>query len=348
LKASLSDVSGKLINDYTGEYRTEFISLLPSDATFSDDAQVAKTTMTYRKDVFELESGPVHIHNTNTPNNTLSDLDSLYVTQSDGQSPLAARIADGVGVEFVTDGTANTNGTANYYSFDSTNSASLLATGTWREEEINTERILRFSVPQSVSSNYDLDTYEDENLLISAYTNELRLGVSISQGTTDTNRDIVTNQVAFKDLRAALSQPLPPLSRCKIGGGLDKTMADFNQAISDCGGQVDLTRDMLVGKNFHRVTSKGESRDYSFNNNGTVDHYRVENGAKSIKYSENWELLNGQVHIFSQSPDEESHWYWALTDFSGNQWAITSYQTFVDSTENIKEIWSFVATEQPL
>ncbi|MDN3685698.1 hypothetical protein QW180_27480 [Vibrio sinaloensis] len=123
-----------------------------------------------------------------------------------------------------------------------------------------------------------------------------------------------------------------PVSKCKTGNDDDgvATLAQFEEAVAACGGATPITREMVIGQNFHRVKGNGDTRDYFFNADGTMDGLGDE--------PEQWSIQGDYLVVEFQ---DYGLWYWALVEQSESTWSLKFYETMLskDGTEE-QIIWA--------
>ena len=263
-------------------------------------------------------------------------LDELIVDTSAGevgQTSMYYGVSIGwdVSAELVSDNTVN------FYSLNwNDGEAVRVSSATWTRSTMNNEDIIMFTVPEEALTEWGESFDQDSpHVLFSVVDGQLHQGSLEKAGEPEVDESIYINAIA-RD--AALNIVDVPVSTCSTGDDEDETATtqEFEAAVTACGGRTTITEQMIVDQNFHRVKGNGDTRDYFFNADGTVDVSK--NG--EYGYTDNWSINNGQVVISFSEPDYEFAWTWALVEQSDSVWSLKFYESEVDGGQEKQWIWS--------
>ncbi|MDF2152568.1 hypothetical protein [Vibrio sp. CAU 1672] len=123
------------------------------------------------------------------------------------------------------------------------------------------------------------------------------------------------------------SAPDNTLAACHLGDQDDgsATLTDLNNAVADCGGNIAITADMLIGRSFTVKYPDPHEDHYrlTFNDNGSVSGQDI-NSADT--WTDSWQLENGYLKVYGG----DWYQYWALLDKSDSQWSVK----FLEQWEN--------------
>lgn len=330
VSAEVNDLSGKKVINYVSDTLT-YANLFDSEAMFEEGAKVATVTLTNLLDEYEIDDDTLWLY-AEQKNSDSELLSSLYVTQSSGQSPEwtnvhSVNIGNDLGVQFITDGTAN------YYTYDWENSTvTLIATSSWEEKEVNSEAILFLTLPDEISDD-DIHLDDFHTLIISGYDGGLRIGRYTPSGSSSINEELVLNESAIQNFVDTIETPLVA---CTNDDTENATESAFTTAVTNCGGQVDITEALISGNNFYLALG---DNNYTFNSTGDVDVYHAGN----YDYTDQWEIVDGQlVMSWYDSENEYGTWTWVMTERQGTEAAITSYDVQTEEGAILNEVISFV------
>ena len=350
ISSSLIDLAGRKISEFDLDW-DDFTS---ETATYPADSTAALFNMTPQQDTYYLWDWQPWVHGqTDGTDGSVTTLEELLSTNSAGANPQAnalhaVSIGQDIAVELVTGDTAD-SGTANYYTINwSAGTTQLVASSTWSQTTQQGEDIINITVPQAAidawGERFDQDT---PHMIFSVYEGQVYIGSLEKADEALEDDDVhILNAIAKDAFIAVTDIEFKP---CYDGNQQNASEADFTDAINDCGGATPITNEMVSGENFHRVKSNGETRDYSFADDGTVTVYKNDGGS----YSQDWTITDdGMVSISYQDGDESATWLWALTKQFDQQWAITTYEDATEFDEDAgqlvttTEIWSTLVTKQ--
>ena len=263
-------------------------------------------------------------------------LDELIVDTSVGevgQTSMYYGVSIGwdVSAELVSDNTVN------FYSLNwNDGEAVRVSSATWSRSTMNNEDIIVFTVPEEAITEWGESFDQDSpHVLFSVFDGQLHQGSLEKAGEPEVDESIFINTTT-RD--AVLSIVDVPVSTCSTGDDEDDTATtqEFEAAVSACGGKITITEQMIVDQNFHRVKGNGDTRDYFFNADGTVDVSK--NG--EYGYTDNWAIDNGQVVVTYTEEDYSSSWTWALVEQSQSVWSLKFYESEVQGEQSKQLIWS--------
>ncbi|WP_299013088.1 hypothetical protein [uncultured Photobacterium sp.] len=356
---AVKDLTEQLIASNSGEWGEK----VNQQAHYPQGAAGAVLTLTANTDMYELDDhSPWFWHGNNGQDdgqNAISLTEIQSSTAAGNGAPVSTTkgisLGHEIGVELVQDGTAN------YYNWQwQQGTVTLVGSNSWTMKTINGEEILEFTVPEAVISQWGNNwNYDTPHLLLSNHDGKIRFGSFTPAGTTeDDDSALLLNSIAYNAMLEAVDMSSAPasLKTCTTGDSSEKsaaTKADFEQALTDCGGVSEpISTEMLTGKNFHRVNSEGEKRDYTFNADGTVSVYK--NNVEA--YKQNW-AINGNYVVLTETWGENgeasSEWIWALLDRNDSQWSVKFYdsETYRNEQNNLvteNYVWSTVFDLQPV
>ncbi|MGF1754874.1 hypothetical protein L4C33_14920 [Vibrio makurazakiensis] len=125
---------------------------------------------------------------------------------------------------------------------------------------------------------------------------------------------------------------------CRTGDNgkndMKATWEEYKQALMDCGGYDIFTEDMLLTGDVLRTNSKGKTRVYTFNEDGTGTYAKDLGKPSDLPFT--WELTQDGFISFV---DEEA-WKstWALVGEVDNYWSVKFFSEAPDGSEQV--IWS--------
>ncbi|MFB9217907.1 hypothetical protein [Vibrio sinaloensis] len=326
---SLVDLSGKAISD--NSFGLELVE--DEEVAYPEGAQGAVLKFTPQHDAYYLWTSwkPWVLRGEGaTSGADGTSLAEIQVATSIGASAAAnsfvgAAIGWDVTVELVTDNTAN------FYTMNwNDGTATRVASSTWSLQNLHGEEFILFTVPDEALEAWgDKFDQDSEHVLFGVYEGSLHLGTLEKAGVQENDESTLFNS-QVKD--ALLSAVTVPVSKCKTGNDDDgvATLAQFEEAVAACGGATPITREMVIGQNFHRVKGNGDTRDYFFNADGTMDGLGDE--------PEQWSIQGDYLVVEFQ---DYGLWYWALVEQSESTWSLKFYETMLskDGTEE-QIIWA--------
>ena len=281
-----------------------------------------------------------------TDGNAISSLDDIIVSQSVGES-VSTDLTTSVGLYLDFDIELVSDGTAHYYFFDwDAGTASRVATADYLRYTLHGEDIIEFTVP--VEAMPYMGEGDTSTMIFSMYNGELTVG-EIEAPSAEPSDDTMYmfNGIAAQSIEdgVVLSDYL---FTCYLGDSDDQsspTMADYELAITDCGGRSYITSDMIEDLNFQRIKGNGDSRDYLFNADGTVHVLKGEGG----DYTDNWEIVDGYIEVSYSDESESFTSYWALLDSLDGTWSIKFYEVETVDGQTSSYIWedTVVQRERP-
>jgi len=333
ISSSVIDLTGRNISQFNLGWN-EFTN---TTATYAAASTAAQLNMTPAQDIYYIWNSQTWVHGQEANATSLSE---LKTTTSAGDniaanSLYAVSLGQDIAVELVEDDVSG--GTANYYTIDwNANTAMQVGSATWTQQSINGEELIVFTIAAAAITNWG-DKYHNDSphMIFSVYDNTVHRG-SLEKANEALQEDSVylLNASAKSDFLAAADVSLKP---CYSGDKQSNAIAaDFTNALADCGGFSAITEAMVAGKNFQRVKSNGDTRDYSFASDGTVTVYRSE----AENYTQNWSITSdGMIQMYYETGST----LWANTDRFSTQWAIKVYE---DHETFTSEVYAAIVTQQ--
>ncbi|MEZ9836996.1 hypothetical protein AB4323_07430 [Vibrio sp. 10N.261.52.C11] len=278
-----------------------------------------------------------------TDGSSITSLDDIIVSQSVGES-VSTDLTTSVGLYLDFDIELVSDGTAHYYFFDwDAGTASRVATADYLRYTLHGEDIVEFTVP--VEAMPYMGEGDTPTMIFSMYNGELTVG-EIEAPSAEPSDDTM---YAFNGIAAQSIEDGVVLSdylfTCYLGDSDDQSspiMADYELAITDCGGRTHITSEMVEGLNFQRVKGNGNTRDYLFNADGTVHVLKGEGG----NYTDDWVIEDGLVKISYSDESESFTTYWALLDSLDDTWSIKFYENEVVDGQSSSYIWMDTIIQQ--
>ncbi|USD66131.1 hypothetical protein [Vibrio sp. SCSIO 43136] len=360
IQGTVKTLDGLNISDNGGDLE----DILSSTGVYPANSSAALVSMLTLDEKYELDDEKVWFWrgtgDTSQDGQNATSLDDIKATTSSGSTPQTDTIKGvalgyEVGVQLVSDGTANFY-TMNwdYSSFNSAGTAptsTLAGTGTWTQSTISTENIIQFTVPESVQDSWG-DKYNlGDTALLSVYDGYVRAGRYMAKNTSMEDDTAFLMNATAKD--ALLGVVDIPLFVCydKEREDMSLTVDDFDSAVNECGMAQALTSDMVSGKNFQRVKGNGDTRDYTFNADGTVDVYK--NGASEKAYTNNWTISGDYLKVYASDSSFSLDWYWAITDVKDDTWSLLTFEKYIVPDGTVDDssyvaLWATKVTQQDL
>jgi|GEM_PF-2533409 len=349
ISSSLIDLAGRKIS----EFDLDWDAFTSETATYPADSTAALFNMTPQQDTYYLWDWQPWVHGqADGTDGSVATLEELFTTTSAGMTPLAnalhaVSIGHDIAVELVTGDTAD-SGTANYYTLgSSTGNAQQVASSTWSQATQQGEDIINITVPQAAidawGERFDQDT---PHMIFSVYEGQVYVGSLEKAGKLLEDDDVyILNATAKEAFIAVTDIELTPCPDSYIDNG---SADDFAATISDCGGAIAITSEMVSDKNFHREKSNGETRDYSFNTDGTMTFYQdsVDRGTMQ------WDITDdGKLEISVDTDQQSYSLTWALTQQHEDTWALIFFEqnSYPDGSGewiSTSDVWSTILTEQ--
>lgn len=119
---------------------------------------------------------------------------------------------------------------------------------------------------------------------------------------------------------------------------------DLQKAVSDCGGAIPMTAEMMNGLVWHDYNADLDyHKIWTFNADGTV--MKTKNGVQSGPYT--WFIdENGYLKIVYDQANPNSFIIMALISSQGDQYSLKALDSYPEEVDGQTEIWTEIGTEQ--
>ncbi|GMQ48246.1 hypothetical protein [Vibrio sp. 10N] len=344
------DLEGEVISDYINYW--PFVN---KSSQYSQGAEALSLVAYTTEDFYQLYDA---VESTN--NVAIANLDSVSTSsQSELTAGMATDlngifIADNIAVQLV-DGNegASVEQTVYFYTLTDSDEFAIMQTvaeepitTTWTESSINSVDLVSFTLPDSIIDAIGDDALPSNTVIFSEFTAQGE-DTQVYQGSlvshTEESPAKITTLTLFND--TALTEYQTALRSqyvCYAGdtwdesGSATATESDFVDAISACGGKLELTNSMFEGNSYLRTRGDGVStREYYFAPDGQATV--VKDGDVTDNYSVTWSIADD---ILTINYEDGGTWQWALIDTIDDQYAFTTYDEWTEDNQAMSEVWS--------
>jgi hypothetical protein len=344
------DLEGEVISNYTNYW--PFVN---KSSQYSQGAEALSLAAYITEDFYQLDDA---VESTN--NVVISNLDSV---SSSSQSELTGGVTSDLSGIFITnniavqlvDGNEDTSVEPIVYFFKLTDSDEFAImqtlteepiTTTWAESSVNSVDVVSFTLPDAIIDTIGDDALPSKTVIFSEFTAQGE-DTQVYQGSlvsyAEESPEKITTLTLFND--SALTEYQTALRRqfvCDAGdtwdesGSATATESDFEDAISACGGKLELTNSMFEGNSYLRTRGDGVStREYYFAPDGEATV--VKDGDLTDNYSVTWSIADD---ILTINYEDGGTWQWALIDTINDQYAFTTYDEWTEDNQAMSEVWS--------
>jgi len=362
VQGSVKDLANLNIHDNAGELE----NIVKESGNYPAGAKAAIVSLLTLNEKYELKNDKVWFWhgsgNTDDDGQNATTLTEIISDQSAGETPVTTSIkgislGHDIGVELVA------GGVAYFYTMNWNNSAAMsdsgsgttsqvsarVGTSTWAQATVNNEEILTINVPKTVQDTWGDKYRAGDTPIVSVYQSALYIGKFMAANSSESDNSALLMNATAKT--ALLGLVDIPIYKCTSKEQEDSNLAlaDLDNAIEWCGLAQAITSEMITGKNFHRVKGNGDTRDYTFNSNGTVKV--TKNSDSNNTYTWNWAIAGNYVKLYNVDETDNSQWYWAITDIKDNSWAILTYenhQTTATDDTSFVALWASIVTNQDI